>query len=220
MRHLSSGDIARGYITGGLEEGITPPDWNASIICLRPHDLIRKRPRVHAYRRFLRRKYKIYATHMSAQELRDYLGEECWSSYFKFTFERNPFDRMVSFYHWRTHGRSTAPSFGEFVDALCEENERFLERNNLAGFSNLPFYLIENKIAVDFVGRYENLSDDVTAAFKKIGLETDAWLPKNKSGIRPPSASYENYATEKMTCRLRQRFKTEIALFGYRPPGE
>lgn len=220
MRHLATGDIARGYITGGLDEGITPPDWEASSTCLRPHDFFRKSPRVHAYRRFLRKRYQVSSTHMTAQQVRDYLGEECWSSYFKFTFERNPFDRIVSFYHWRTHQQSRPPSFEKFVEALCEEDEAFLKRNKLSGFSNLPFYLIDNEIAVDFVGRYERLSEDVATVFQKIGLENDTWLPKNKSGIRPASASYLNYATEAMTHKLRQAFQTEISLFDYQPPVE
>lgn len=220
MRHLCPGDIARGYITGGLDEGIQPPDWEASAAYQRPQDVLWKLPRVHAYRRFLRKTYQISSTHMTVRQVRDYLGESCWSDYFTFTFERNPFDRIVSFYHWRTRGRWGAPSFGKFVDALCDHNETFLRIHNLAGFSNLPFYMMDNTIAVDFIGRYENLSGDIDTVYKKIGLEYDGWLPRNKSGIRPPSATYEHYATEDMTEKLLKEFQTEISLFGYHPPGQ
>jgi len=218
MRYLSSGDIARGYVTGGLEAGIFPPDWNKSIYYFQPQDFIKKSPRVYAYRRFLIEQYGVSSTHMSAKEVRNYLGENRWSEYFKFTFERNPFDRIVSFYHWRTYGKSSAPTFNEFVDAFCDGNEAFLKRNNLCDFSNLPFYLIDNQIAVDFIGQYDQLSEDLSSVFEKIGIEGDAWMPSNKSGIRPVLATYAAYATDELTDRLSRAFQREMALFGYIAP--
>ena len=38
---------------------------------------------------------KFYG-HMSASEIKGYLGPEVWEDYFKFTVIRNPFDKLVS----------------------------------------------------------------------------------------------------------------------------
>ena len=35
--------------------------------------------------------------HISLQQVRPFLGEEAFASYFKFAFVRNPFDRFVSY---------------------------------------------------------------------------------------------------------------------------
>ena len=218
MRYLESGDIARGYITGGLSEGAVPPDWNRSLLHIRPLDLLRSQPRVQAYRRFVKEQHGIASTHMNAKEIKDYLGEERWSEYFKFTFERNPFDRIVSFYYWRIRGLNNPPLFAEFVDALCDGDLDFLDQYNLDNFSNLPFYTIDGEIAVDFVGQYNRLNKDLAFVFDSLGMGRDVLLPKNKSGIRPPTARYESLASKEMTVSLSKLFEKEMALFGYPAP--
>ena len=52
-----------------------------------------------------------YWNHMPARELREKIGEETWNSYFKFCFERNPWDRAISAYHWENRSKSKLPDF-------------------------------------------------------------------------------------------------------------
>jgi len=44
-----------------------------------------------------------YARHMSALEVRERVGEKVWASAFKFAAVRNPWDLVVSRYHWQLH---------------------------------------------------------------------------------------------------------------------
>lgn len=219
MRYLASGDIPRGYITGGIEYGLYPPDWRKSIFWLRPNDLFSPDSRIRAYRRFLKNTYNISSTHMTAKQIKEYVGDIAWSEYFKFTFERNPFERMVSFYFWRIRNLKEKPSFGQFINSIYVDDSAFLNKYNLSGYSNLPFYMIDDKFAVDFVGQYDNLAADLEYVCEKIGIKFDGWLPKNKSGIKPQGIGYSDIAGKEITDKLKSVFSKEISLFGYEVPG-
>lgn len=221
MRMLTSGDIATGPVMEGIKEGVYPPDWQKSLFCLRPTDILHPEPRNRAYERFLERRFGFSKEHISAEKIRDYLGNKVWSKYFKFTFERNPFDRMISFYFWRVRNLKQKPSFEQFINALYEDDVKFLEHYNLSGrYSNFIYYWIDNNIAVDFIGQYDNLFPDLEYIHSKIGIKFDGWLPKLKDGTRPKEISYSDVANEEITNKMKMIFSKEISLFGYTVPGQ
>jgi Sulfotransferase family len=53
--------------------------------------------------------------HMPAWRVRAYVGEEVWRSYFKFAFDRNPWERQVSWYLYKTKAKRPRPSFERFM---------------------------------------------------------------------------------------------------------
>jgi hypothetical protein len=217
MRYLSSGDIVRGYITGGLKYSIRPPDWNRSILCLRLKDFKSGDIRVNAYRRFVKYSYNVTSTHLNARQIMQLIGEKTWKDYYTFTFERNPYDRMISFYHWRIKDLKKPPSFDEFIDALFLKKETWLKKNNLDGYSNLPFYMDNNGICVDHVAMFENLLPEVEYIFNRIGLKFDGWLPFEKKGVRPKEASEKNLYNDQNIKKMERIFSKEIELFKYTP---
>ena len=65
---------------------------------------------------FKRRWFKVgpqdygFYNHMPASEARALLNDDkIWRSYFKFAFDRNPWDRQVSAYHFRYRRKATPP---------------------------------------------------------------------------------------------------------------
>jgi hypothetical protein len=62
-----------------------------------------------------RRRRRRYYNHISAGILRELIDREIWDSYFKFCFERNPWDKALSLYYWRIRNKEPKPSFGEFL---------------------------------------------------------------------------------------------------------
>ena len=76
-----------------LELGITPRNYLAPRAAYSLPDY---------YRLLMQREEKkLYWNHITAAEVRDRIGADIWNSYFKFTIERNPWDKTISDFYWR-----------------------------------------------------------------------------------------------------------------------
>jgi len=151
------------------------------------------------------RRARFY-NHMRAVDARALLGDEVWNSYFKFSFDRNPWDRMVSAYFWikfRT-GNADLP-FNEF---LVQQRPYIL--------SNYGIYSIDSRVAVDFVGRYETLVDDFNRALAQIGITEPLELPRLKAKARTDKRPYRELITPDEERFIASHCQAEIALMGYR----
>lgn len=123
---------------------------------------------------------KYYYNHITAEEMKKKIGENIWNSYYKFAFERNPFDRAISLYFFQTKSLSM-----ENFDNWLKKTYISSPHNN-----NFDIYTIDGKMAVDFLGRYENLSSNLAYICDKINLKFDGWLPKAKGFYRKNKLPY------------------------------
>ncbi len=166
-------------------------------------------PPIPLMRKLLRRPERYYHPtvgfyeHMPAWRIKRYLGEEIWNSYYKFAFERNPWDRQVSWYFYKTRSDRRETSFEDFFNF---PHKAFVE--------NYDLYSIDDEIAVDFVGQYENLTEDFETAMAAIGQGGIFKLPvTNVSKTRRPD--YQSYYNDASKALVSDWYKREIAHFGY-----
>lgn len=152
--------------------------------------------------RVLRRRPAPIPSHIGAEGIVRLFGNDIWRTYFKFCFERNPWDRQVSMYHFLQSRRERYNSFEHFLT----KRRSFIR--------NFERYSIAGKIAVDFVGRFENLNDDLHRALEHFGIRESLVLPKAKAGSRP-KRHYRCYYTEETRELIRRRYIREIQEFGY-----
>jgi hypothetical protein len=148
--------------------------------------------------------YGFY-NHMPAAEARALLNDHnIWRSYFKFAFDRNPWDRQVSWYHHRYRRKSSPPPFSAFI-----------HRDRRARINNYEIYSVEGDIAVDFLGRYESLGQDFRHALAQLGLSFDAELPRAKSAFRRSAMPYREYYDTDTRAIVGDWYAREIKLLGY-----
>ena len=170
------------------------------------HPLVPKRPLIKRLLRRPERNYHPsvgYYEHMPAWRIRAYIGEEIWARYYKFTFERNPWDRQVSWYHYKTKSKSPRPSFATFN---TDKRRAWVENHDL--------YTMDGEVVVDFLGQYENLKADFDSVLEAVGLRGKVELPvTNTSPDR--AVEYRSYYNEAETERVRSWYRPEIDLFGY-----
>lgn len=104
---------------------------------------------------------------------REILGDR-GHEYFFFTFERNPFDRIISQYYWEVRPEPWPKGAEPFIPESVED----LLRNGSAELlSNWPLYSDGDTVAVDFVGRYENIEEDLQTISERIGLPERSRYP-------------------------------------------
>jgi hypothetical protein len=154
----------------------------------------------------LRRQRKLrFYNHISAANVRALLPAEVWNGYFKFCFERNPWDRFLSYYYWH-YRRGPQPSFSEVLDSPVIE---ILKRRGR------QLYTINGEVAVDRICRYENLEQDLDEVRRTLGISEPLTLPRTKSSHRPDRRSYREVLGDEDRRKVEQLFADEIKALGY-----
>lgn len=158
-----------------------------------------------------KRKTRRFYAHSSASEIRHSVGEKIWGNYFKFCFERNPWDRAISYYYFiagrrQERGKKTAP-LPVFISAGC------LESLKKKGIGN---YTINDEIAVNRICLYENLEAELEYVCNHVlGLPEPLSLPRAKGQFRKDKRHYRDVLSMQDRDHIAQRFSREIEMFGY-----
>jgi hypothetical protein len=153
------------------------------------------------------------------------------SNYFKFTSIRNPFDRLVSVYHYCIRENfsivysktNNGIIFGKKNEMLSFEEFVFEVQNykNSTSFYNyhkkffilypLSYWLYKNdKICVDYIIRFENINEGWEYISKKFNLDRN--LPKFNETKRDDYKSYYNSSTKKI---VEEFYKDDLNNFNY-----
>lgn len=141
--------------------------------------------------------------------------------YYKFTFVRNPYDRLYSAYTFLKQGgiNKEDQQFSEEVIIKYPNFEQFvmeyLNEETIYSYIHLcpqVSFLTNknNKLNVDFIGRFENIDED----FKKVAqkLHTDKTLPHlNKTKTKKEKQALSTQVKEK----IQQLYKDDFIQLGY-----
>ena len=154
------------------------------------------------------RRHRTFYNHIPAARIRERVGAEVWNGYFKFCFERDPWEKVVSWYYFR-RDRHPGMTFDEFVRTQPLP-------------SDFHLYSLDDRIAVDFVGQFSRLTTDLATALDHVGWPHPVELTREKGTSRPAHTATEARFTPELDARVADVFAREIAEFGYddrsRPP--
>ena len=155
--------------------------------------------------------------HRTAQEKRTELGAKLWQKKFKFTVVRNPWDKVVSHYHYRVQtnqtklGESPIPfpewvcrSYGKHDPTYYDKPKMFMPQ--LDWLSDA-----DGTVMVDFVARFENLQQDFETICQR--LNRTAQLPQLR---KSQHSDYRKYYDEESKTVVANSFLKDITHFGYR----
>lgn len=154
--------------------------------------------------------------HSTADEKLAELGSAAWDKKFTFAFVRNPWDKVVSHYHWRvkTNRAGTGDDelgFADWVKLCFEERDpRFYDDPRM--FMPQRQWLVDShdQMLVEFVGRFENLANDFDVIRERLDLSTT--LGHAKQSVRGDYRAYYDNDTRSV---IEDVYAEDLDAFGY-----
>ena len=156
--------------------------------------------------------------HSSANQVMLFV-KEYWDSFFKFAFVRNPWDHAISDFYWKVKNRNIKNvDFKEFLFRLADPLRLDKEKIRPQIITNWSIYTINDKVALDFIGRYENLEKDLEKIENIIGVKLNINNVWAKANIRNKNKAIADYYDEESIELVRRIYKKEIEEFNYQIP--
>lgn len=153
-----------------------------------------------------------FKKHSRAIEAFEYLGEKKYKEYFSFAFVRNPYDWMVSLYFFvkrsKNHDDHKIANTLPFADFV---------KHQIANKISLQSEFVtdqEGKLIVDFIGKFEQLEEDLHLICKKLHIPFEGLPHKNVSDGRKQKAFGEFYTSESRVL-MQDYFKEDFERFNY-----
>jgi len=172
------------------------------------------------------KKDSLYRKHAPPSTIKQLFEKENkkdeWKNYFKFTFTRNPWDRMLSLWSFiaislERHKNGTLKNI-EWINSCIMECKTFKEYIKLTadwpGVNNSLFHFAFDKDEkfVDFIGKFENLQEDFDTICDKIGIPRQQLPHKNKTKHK----HYTEYYDDETREIVAQKYAKDIEYFGYK----
>lgn len=171
------------------------------------------------------------------QRLSELVEQDKYARYFKFSFVRNPWSRVVSCYKnkienpnqdvidsiiSRYPGLEAGMSFSEFINFLCRSKYGQDQYANAHWISqSIIISDIKGEMISDFIGKMETMEEDLNFIETKLSLPKIE-LPKlnTKSGWVGSEKNdeldyYKSYFTSRTIEAIKKRYHSDILRFGY-----
>lgn len=179
-------------------------------------------------------KVRVGLEHARAMDLKQFdETKNIFDEYFKFSFVRNPYDRVLSQFFWQCrlikHEEPDVLLFNRWLPEYLDDKllfegfvdsgeKRYILRQHRACSEHyLPQYNFlydeEENLLIDFIGRYENLENDLKLILKKINYTKEVILPRLNTNDK--AFNKEEYLTEHNKSVIYEKYKKDFMLFNY-----
>jgi hypothetical protein len=163
--------------------------------------------------------------HRTAREYNHIFGEK-FSSYYRFSFVRNPYARLVSAYEYLSRGGHPAwPKNRAFGDEIIGAHENFQsfvvewlrpEKTQWPlphFYPQTHFLMLDDQLAVDFLGHVETIGEDFASVCRHLNEDADLPAMNTTPDDRPPLRAY--YNSDTIIQRVQEVYQLDFERLGY-----
>ena len=148
-----------------------------------------------------------------------YTADAIAANYFKFCFVRNPWDKMVSWYFYmrKVRYKDCPKTFKDWVCGTTNNLPFSPNSSTRYGHIESEFHILPHitdrngKVFLDFIGRFENIENDMSRICKEIGLKNATLPHHNKSKHKKYWEHYDDETREAVA----KKFAKDIKYFDY-----
>lgn len=160
---------------------------------------------------------QVFYNHMPLSEILERSGVR-GEDFFRFTIERHPYDKAVSYanFHmgYRAYARGGALSVG--LEEIPAEIDRLIESGKLSEkIRNHELYCLGGRVGVDRILRYERLGEEFAEMLETIGVPGEVELPSVKVGQRDRSVPARDILTAAQRQWIQEACAPEFELLDY-----
>jgi len=166
------------------------------------------------------RSKQVFLDHMTAKNMKYFVGEKNWNKIFTFTIVRNPWDRTCSMYHYRKKVGDINPewSFRDYILKLkkAKPDTKYFEYHGYR-FGASDYVLGDDgEVIVDFIARYENRANDLKYIANRLNIEFDNLGELKILAAKPKGMHYSELYDVETENIIREVYFKDIELFGYK----
>ena len=163
--------------------------------------------------------------HLDLRRYQMIFSEDDYDRYFKFSFVRNPWDRLYSAYRflssggmndsdarWAAEHLSAYPDFKGFVMQGLS-NRKIIDQKHMR--SQCDYLKPAGRVepGVDFIGRFESIEQDFRTIGDRLGLDVE--LQKKNVTLAVSHTDYRDVYNDEMVEQVGVIYKDDIDTFGY-----
>jgi hypothetical protein len=163
--------------------------------------------------------------HRTVETYRTIFGRKFWS-YYKFSFIRNPYTRLVSAYEYLESGGHPAwPSNQMFHREVLESYDGFSDfvlnwlRPDRSGWPvphfrpQVDFLKLGSEIPLDFIGCVEKVEEDFNSISEKLGI--DRKLPRKNETPKDKKPIKKYFTSRKVKEKVDEFYREDFERLGY-----
>jgi len=154
-----------------------------------------------------------YYNHMNAELIKEKLGNSIFNNYTKIANVRNPFDLLVSHYHFK-------PTYNRYAGGTNLTFNEYIQTTNVVeklSKKARKFFFIKDNLVIDEFIRQERLNQDLLDVCYRLNLPpSNREISNYKESIERKDIHYSTFYDKKSIDMVKEGFRFYLDMFDYK----